>query len=256
MLNKDNNCRYVLERITAEFKSILSDNLTGIYLHGSLAFGCFRNQTSDIDFIAVVNKPLEIETKIRLIESILSLDAYAPKKGMEMSVVLRAHCRTFIYPTPFELHYSPLYADECRKDMAAYCNRMHGVDKDLASHFSVINSVGITLCGEDKDLVFAKVPHEYYLDSIKEDISGAEDKIQSEPVYYTLNLCRVLAYITTGRIMSKADGGRWGENFLPARFKSVIRAALNTYSRSLPYCVSMEKTAEFARYMVREIAKY
>lgn len=32
-------------------KDILGENLVGVYLHGSLAMGCFNPQRSDIDLI-------------------------------------------------------------------------------------------------------------------------------------------------------------------------------------------------------------
>ena len=41
-----------LEDIRHQYIGILSENLTGIYLHGSFAFHCFQWERSDIDFIA------------------------------------------------------------------------------------------------------------------------------------------------------------------------------------------------------------
>ncbi|WP_161567304.1 hypothetical protein [Acidilutibacter cellobiosedens] len=40
--------------IHGEYQTILGDNLVGIYVHGSIAFGCFHEEKSDIDFIAVI----------------------------------------------------------------------------------------------------------------------------------------------------------------------------------------------------------
>ena len=44
----------ILSIISKEYQDILGDNLCGIYLHGSLAFGCFNWAKSDIDFLVVV----------------------------------------------------------------------------------------------------------------------------------------------------------------------------------------------------------
>ncbi len=243
----------ILEKIKTGFEKVLSDELVGIYVHGSIAFGCFRSDVSDIDLIVVVRKTPDIKTKLHLIRHLLELEPYAPQKGIEMSVVLRRYCRDFVYPTPFELHYSPMYTDKCREDALAYCRYMHGTDTDLAAHFSVIESVGITLCGEDRESVFAHVPREYYLDSIKKDILSADSEIQDNPVYYTLNLCRVFAYIKTGRIMSKSAGGRWGAENLSGDFRDVILAALTAYENALPCRISEKKAKEFAKYMIKQI---
>ena len=96
----------LLVRIQTEMAAILRQNLAGVYLHGSLAFGCFHPAVSDIDFIVVVREPLVHEVKKELLQAVLKLDAFAPAKGLEMSVVLSDHCRHFVYPTPYEFHYS------------------------------------------------------------------------------------------------------------------------------------------------------
>jgi hypothetical protein len=75
-------------------RQILGDKLTGLYVHGSLAFGCFRWETGDIDYLAVVKEPLSTAEKVGLIEALLRMDRAAPPKGLEMSVVLEQHCRT------------------------------------------------------------------------------------------------------------------------------------------------------------------
>ena len=50
------------QEVTDEFviqgRKILGDNLTGIYLHGSAAMGCFNPKESDIDLLVVVKDAL------------------------------------------------------------------------------------------------------------------------------------------------------------------------------------------------------
>ena len=38
-------CQSILDRITAGSREILGENLVGVYLHGSLAMGCFQPWT-------------------------------------------------------------------------------------------------------------------------------------------------------------------------------------------------------------------
>lgn len=91
---------------------------------------------------------------------------------------------------------------------------MKGEDKDLAAHFMIIKQYGITLYGEKIENVFAEVPREDYIDSILEDVKGAEEDIAAEPVYAILNLCRALAYLQDGVCLSKLEGGKWGLSHL------------------------------------------
>ena len=96
----------LINSFVEQSKDILQDNLVGIYLHGSLAMGCFNPQKSDIDLIIVVNEHLSDSIKKEYLDMVVEHNTKAPKKGIEMSVVLRKACKPFIYPTPFELHFS------------------------------------------------------------------------------------------------------------------------------------------------------
>ncbi len=40
----------LINGIKASCRKVLKENLVGIYLHGSLAFGCFVWERSDVDF--------------------------------------------------------------------------------------------------------------------------------------------------------------------------------------------------------------
>lgn len=240
----------VLKRIAGEYQKILGDKLTGIYVHGSIAFGCFHWETGDIDFIAVIKKPLTLEEKEELIGVLLDLEEAAPPKGLEMSVVLDKYCNPFVYPTPFELHFSNMYKESCQNDLQRYCREMHGIDKDLAAHFMVILAAGRVLCGEDIASVFGKVPRENYLDSIMSDIEDAVNEIQENPVYIILNLCRVLAFTEEGLVISKEQGGKWGINRLPETYRSLIKRALMSYCGNSSFKAEKSELRDFAEYML------
>jgi len=57
----------LLKQIADKYQSILGKNMTGIYVHGSIALGCFNWERSDIDFLVVINEPITKQTKIKLL---------------------------------------------------------------------------------------------------------------------------------------------------------------------------------------------
>lgn len=79
----------LLDEIRKCYQEILGSQLIGIYAHGSLAFGCFSWERSDIDFLVVVEEKPTLEQKIALIQTLLERNHEAPDKGFEMSVVLK-----------------------------------------------------------------------------------------------------------------------------------------------------------------------
>lgn len=167
----------MLENITKKFvaksQEILLDNLVGIYLHGSAVMGCFNEKKSDIDLLIVVNKAITNEVKRKYMDMVVELNTYAPEKGIEMSIVKRDVCKPFIYPTPFELHFSNAHLQWYKENSTDYVEKMNGVDKDLAAHFTIIYHRGKCLYGEEIKDVFAEVNKEFYFDSIWNDIENA-----------------------------------------------------------------------------------
>lgn len=242
----------ILQKIKSSYQNILDKKLVGIYVHGSIAFKCFNWDKSDIDFLVVVNAQLTQEEKEALISELLTLDKYCPLKGLEMSVVLESACKPFVYPTPFELHFSNAHRENAKNDLSVYCEYMNGVDKDLAAHFTVINRVGVVLCGKEISEIFAPVPKEFYLDSILGDVQDAKDEIQEDAVYYVLNLCRVLAYKEEELILSKVQGSEWGMKKLPTKYRGLIRNALGAYSGKQVF-LENEVLDDFADYMTQRI---
>ncbi len=243
----------ILNQISFAYKEILKDNLTGIYVHGSIAFGCFDWNRSDIDFIVVTKESPSQQKKAALIKALLSLEKSSPPRGIEMSVVLEKNCRNFIYPTPFELHFSNAHIEKCKNNLKKYCTEMTGNDKDLAAHFTVIKSLGIVLYGKDIEQVFGDVPKSYYVDSIKCDVSDAENEIINNPVYIVLNLCRVMAYIQDGLIISKIQGGLWGIENLPLIYTPVIEMAIKSYSSNKTFSADYKLTENFYRHLINRL---
>lgn len=250
------NYEEVLKCISKEYKNILRDNLIGIYVHGSIALNCFNFDKSDIDYIVVVNNPLTEDVKLKLMDITIDLNKQAPPKGLEMSIVLKEYCTNFIYPTPFELHFSNRHVDWYNNDSKDYCKKMIGFDKDLAAHFTIIKNSGVVLYGLPINEVFLDVPKENYLDSIKNDIYDAKSEIYDNPMYIILNLCRVLAYVRNDLILSKKQGGEWGISNLDRCYHKIVNDALYSYKTKEIMKVEEEKANTFCEYMLNEINHY
>lgn len=236
-------------------KEILRENLVGVYLHGSSVMGCFNPQKSDIDLIIVVDHPLSGADKRRFMEMVVEFNAMGPTKGIEMSVVLREVCKPFVYPTPYDLHFSAGHLDWYKDDPEDYIRRMNGTDKDLAAHFTIINNRGRRLYGAPIDEVFARVPSRDYIDSIWFDVEGAADEITKYTMYLTLNLARVLAYKEEGLVLSKKEGGEWALENLPEEYRPLIMDAMREYSESADIVYDDDLAKRYAEYAIKRLTK-
>ena len=245
----------IVDAFIAAAKEIIGEQLTGIYLHGSLAMGCFNPEKSDIDLIIIIEDNISDEQKVKFMERVVALNQQAPAKGLEMSIVLRQYCNPFVYPTPFELHFSPAHLQWFHDAPQDYIQNMKGDDKDLAAHFTIIRQYGITLYGEEIENVFGEVPRKDYIDSIWEDVREAREEILEQPMYITLNLSRVLAFCRDGLCLSKQEGALWAMEHLPDEYTPIISDALICYQTDREMVVEEEGGRKFAGEMLAAIEK-
>lgn len=246
----------LLIRFTEMSRATLGDNLIGIYLHGSAAMGCLNPQKSDLDLILVVEKEIPDAAKLEFMRNVVKLNEEAPAKGIELSIVKKAYCDPFVYPTPFELHFSCMHLNWFIENPNDYVEKMKGTDKDLAAHFTIIRRYGIVLYGAGIEEVFGEVPAKDYIDSLWFDVENACEDIVENPLYVTLNLCRVLAYLQEGLVLSKQAGGEWGMRTLQGKFHSLIKTALECYKTDRKMTVDKELALDFASQMMVQIKKY
>ena len=243
----------ILYILTDNTQAIFKEALVGVYLHGSAAMDCFNIDKSDIDLIIVVTDDIDALMKKAFMDKVVELNTQAPPKGIELSVVKQSVCKPFIYPTPFELHFSPMHLNWYKCNPDEYIEKMKGEDKDLAAHFTIIKQRGKCLAGLPISDVFGPVPKEAYMDSIWEDICEAENEIADDTMYLILNLARVLAYKKEGIVLSKKEGGEWALKKLPAKFHLLISKALTDYSDKTVPMYDIQSARDYASYMLSEI---
>lgn len=240
----------ILDKIVDKSKQIFGADLTGVYLHGSMAMGCFQPDKSDIDFIIVIKDNITDKQKLMFMNEVVELNKAAPSKGIELSIVKEAYCKEFLYPTPFELHFSNMHLQWFRDNPKDYIQKMNGTDKDLAAHFKIIKKYGIALYGSQIDDVFADVPRNNYIDSILCDIEEAKEEILENPVYIILNLCRVAAFLKHDLVISKKQGGEWALQNLSDKYHTLVLNALQSYELGTEMNIDKEEAQGFADYML------
>lgn len=241
-----------LQAFCQQMQSILGDELVAIYLHGSLAMGCFNPECSDMDLLVVIRHQLPIETQRQVMEILLEI-SNAPRP-IETSFLVEQELKPFQHPLPYQLHYSETWrqkiSDELEDGSWRRWNEVQRYDSDLSAHLTIIHHRGITLYGLDACDVLPEVPAEHYRASIVGDYIDARDTAVHNPVYFILNACRVHAYLNEQLILSKDEGGVYGLKTLPPEFHSSISQALEIYRGERPDTPFDESVlAGFAAYM-------
>jgi streptomycin 3"-adenylyltransferase len=207
--------RGVIERLAAELPDLLGPNLVGLYVYGSLAFGCYNPARSDVDVLVVTRRRIAPEARDPLARFLDPL-----RENLEITFLTRAQLHPWRYPSPFDYHLSG-------------SSEVHdGSGVDLAAEVTNARAKSVALVGPPAEELLPEVPVEDYLDCLVRDIHWA--RVRGDiPVYMVLNCCRALAFARTRRLMSKAEGGEWGARELPDEFAGLAEQALTAY-RSPP----------------------
>lgn len=212
-------------------RQALGANLAGVYLHGSLAMGCFNPARSDIDLLVVTHEGMAASMKRAMFT--LLLERSGRPHPIEVSFLTMAGLHPWRHPAPYDLHWSESHRHEvaarlAHPDWESWVMR-DLVDRDLAAHVAMIRERGLTLAGAPIPEVFGEVEPAHFRDALWYDLAGAPARIADEPVYLTLNLARALAYLQEGQLLSKAEGGAWALTALPPQFAGLLRQALACY---------------------------
>jgi predicted nucleotidyltransferase len=223
--------RAQVERFVHATQALLADQLLGVYLHGSLALGCFNPSRSDLDLLAVTHAGMPAHIKRELAQLLLEVSgAPAP---IEISSLRQADLIPWSHPAPFDLHYSDAWRGRYERDLASGAwqswDSSQQRDPDLAGHVTVTLRRGICLYGATITDVFPAVPSRDYVESIRSDVEEALGYIGQNPVYAVLNACRTYAYLREGHVFSKDEGGAWALRILPSQHQGVVAAALALY---------------------------
>jgi predicted nucleotidyltransferase len=222
-----------LNALVLHLQEILKTNLIGIYLHGSLAMGCFNPQRSDIDLLVLTHWNLTPHIRSFVAQALLTLSGFlAP---VELSVLKRADLHPWRHPCPYDFHFSESWRGDLERyltDSAYHWATPKSGDSDLAGHITVLRSRGKVLCGPPIEKVFPEIPRADFLASILGGVLSPEFGVTSEkapPVYMVLNVCRTLAYLKTGQVLSKAEGGEWARENIPSQHRAIVEVALAAY---------------------------
>ncbi len=248
--------------LLAGFQATLADNLVGVYLHGSLATGCFNPLRSDVDLLAVTREPMAVAVKRRLAKLLLTRSRQP--SPVEISFLVRADLTPWRHPAPYDFHYSEDWRTTFGRDLESGAwrewNAVPRRDPDLAGHITVTHHRGVCLYGPPIAEVFPPVPRADFLASILGDVLDAQFGLNSDlshPTYVILNACRTYAYLRTGQVLSKDEGGVWALDALPMRFRPTVTAALDAYrDRGDERGLEQEAVAALAAYLRAAITAY
>ena len=223
----DVNC--LLDELLRQTGSILTGQLVGFYIDGSLALGDFDPTHSDIDFLVATRNPL-------------------PEAAVDALVVMHQSLSISQRPFATELEGSYIPIDALRRytpDDTIHPNLERGRDEQLRYkqhhsdwiiHRHIVREHGITLFGPTPDTLIDPV----FADDLRAAIAGVMRSWWSTPeaadsirhghpgylAYVVQTMCRALYTWENGIVVSKPAACRWASTALEAEWQPLLRQAV------------------------------
>lgn len=227
-----------VERLVDGLREALGDNLLGVYLHGSLAAGCFNPDQSDIDVLVVTHEVLSEEQRAALAQRLSSLQLRPHR--IELHSLSFEQLHPWRHPAPFDFYF--------------YSKASEGTtDPDLAAHISVARSTGVALHGPPPTEVFPPVPRSDYADALLHDLRWTLRE-HPDDLYGALSPVRVWAGIADPEtIHTKESAARWALERVPAEHRPTLEHALAIYCGERKEDLNPEAVRALAVFVVARV---
>ncbi len=243
--------------ISSRLQKILSEKLIGLYLFGSLSYGDFNPNSSDIDLIVIIQQPLN-HTELK---SVKQLHRQFKKRNSKW------RDRTECSYTPIEMFKNNLPPKEPRP----YCGG--GIFYDAAPYGNewIINNYllyqhGISLIGPDiKKLIHPIEIVAVQKACIRDLFQEWEVKIDDfewldnshYQSYLIMNLCRILYTVFCGIAGTKKEAADWVKNEFGEPWLNLIDAALCwEYGKEMVFRKEANDFIKFAIYKIKQNKLY
>ena len=212
----------LLECLLIAIKQILNNKLLGVYLYGSLVWGDFDYDISDVDLLVVTEGDIDKKEFSRLDNLHLELIkkfpywddrievAYISKNALKTFKTQRSQIAVISPGEPFNV-----------KDAGI----------DWLINWYLIQEKNIILLGPDPNTFIETISKEEYFEAIRSQVSEWYDWVThtktSRPyqAYAILTICRALCVLKKGELVSKRQAAIWTQEKYP-QWASIIEKAI------------------------------
>jgi len=229
----------ILDRLLNNVKEILTHQLLGMYIHGSLANGGF-DKDSDIDIIFLTKDDVSEEMFAKL----SSMHAQLSKIDSPWAIQLEA---AYIPRRAFDGFDSTILYPHLDRGSGETLHRI-APESDWPILTHILRERGITVFGPDPKTIIAPVLSNDLKQAVAKGIPIWFSPIIADPAeiskrgyqsFFVLSICRMLYTIQHGEILSKPVAAKWARENLDQKWHPLIERAL--IGRQNP---GLEATAE------------
>lgn len=223
-----NEVNELLQTLMLNLQTVLNNNLIGVYLYGSLTWGDFSEQVSDIDLLVVTEKFINKDEFIALntVHENLVKNYNAWHDRIEIAYVSKETLKTFkVSKSPIAV-ISPGEAFNIKES-----------GKDWLINYYLIQENSVTLFGPKPNSIIEPISKTEFISGVKDQAFEWRQWIEHTKgstgyqLYAVLTICRALYAIHNGEQGSKNVAAKWMRNRFP-KWAHLIDQSLSWRSQS------------------------
>ncbi len=240
----------VLRHLIARQQALFGAKLIGVYLYGSLAWGDFDPDSSDIDLLAALDSDLsEAEAEsVRQMHEAIAREYPAWNDRIEVQYYAREGLR----------HYR---TQSRRMGNISPGEPFHVIEAgaDWLSNWYAVRTYGLTLLGAPPDTLIDPISAAEFQQVVRlyaEDWRTRIDETRDWPgaqAYAVLTMCRALYTLRSGEQVSKPQAAQWAAAHWPEWANLLHNALLCRRNPAQPRFAFAEAVA-FVGFMLEKIA--
>jgi len=214
-----------LDRVLGIVRDVFRGEVVGAYLFGSAVLGGLK-PASDLDVLAVVQRPTTREQRQRLVAALLPMSGRKGRRHVELTLVVASEIRPWRYPPRMDFQYGDWLRGEFeRGNLEPWPPEEN---PDLTTLLAMVQLGGRPLLGSPAAEVLDPVPAgdlRRAVSNVDALLEGLEDDTRN----VLLTLARAWSTLETGQIRSKDAAADWALDRLPPEHRAVLARARAGY---------------------------
>jgi predicted nucleotidyltransferase len=243
----------LLQLLLAEIQNVLGSKLVGLYLYGSLVWGDFDYEISDIDLLAAVATDVDEQEfdGLKQMHNAFTRNHPEWRDRIEVQYFSCYGLKTFKSQSSPMVNISPGEPIHFIKAGAEWLMNWY-----------FVREYGVTLFGPPPATLIEPISEDEFLQAVKDHARVWREHIvqtmHSRPYqsYAILTMCRALYTSRTGQQVSKRKAALWAQQQLP-EWRSLIQKAIewraDSRNQQIVHEATYPETAAFVHAMIERI---
>ncbi len=241
----------LLDELLKNMQNILGDKLVGLYLYGSLVWGDFDLNTSDIDLLAAVSSDISEQE----FEGLKKMhDVFVDKHKMWNDRIEVRYISLLALQT-FKVKSSPAVTISTGEPF----HRIE-VGNHWLMNWYMVREKGVILYGPAPNTIIEPITKAEFIESVQDHARSWSEWIKNmrrrkAQAYAILTMCRALYAYRNGEQSSKKQAALWAKKELPEWATLIENALLWSEEKDEPKedSENFSKTEQFVNYVRNEI---